>query len=61
MTRITHVRIYVAHRRRNSMQGVSHTIKLTPPDETPEDRGRLAIRKSFVGTDIVEEGITDEI
>jgi hypothetical protein len=38
------------------MQGVSHTIKITPPDETPEDRGRFSMKKVFVGTDIVEEG-----
>jgi hypothetical protein len=53
MTRVTHVRIYVAPGRRNFMRGVAHTIKITPPDETLEDRRRYAMGKVFVGTDIV--------
>jgi hypothetical protein len=56
MTRVTHVRIYVSPRRRNFVRGVAHTIKIIPPDETPEGRWRSAMGKVFVGTDMAEEG-----
>jgi hypothetical protein len=41
------------------MLGVSHTIKLTPSDETLEDRGGFTIINAFIGINVEEEGMME--